>query len=278
MLLNRIEIDTGQTVRKPWSKPALAAPILGLAAILAVAASGIGYRLGWWHFTVGLEITRWAAYGAVFVIALSATGLIQARPGGARRGLASAALGLLLALPPVAMALHWEYTTRTYPPINDISTDTEDPPVFWDMPTPTDYLGGDKADMQRAAYPDLAPLVLPLPPDQAFAAALALVERRGWEIVVKVPEEGRIEATASSFLYGFKDEVIIRVTAADAASRIDMRSRSRIGLIDRGVNARRIREFLGDLNQERSAAGVGWGLPKRVTGPHGPWPQSSRLL
>lgn len=65
---------------------------------------------------------------------------------------------------------------------------------------------------------------------------------------------------------------------AVAASRIDMRSRSRIGLIDRGVNARRIREFLGDLNQERSAAGVGWGLPKRVTGPHGPWPPSSRLL
>ena len=135
--------------------------------------------------------------------------------------------------------------------INDISTDTEDPPVFWDMPTPTDYPDGDKADLQRAAYPDLAPLILPLPPEQAFAAALALVERRGWEIVARVPEEGRIEATASSFLYGFKDEVIVRVTAADSGSRIDMRSRSRIGLIDRGVNARRIRAFLGDLDQER---------------------------
>lgn len=251
MLLNHDKHGTGQTARKPWSKPALAAPILGLAAILAVAASGIGYRLGWWHFTVGLEITRWAVYGAALALLLSAIGLIQTRPGGARRGLASAALGLLLALPPVAMALHWEYATRTTPPINDISTDTEDPPVFWDMPTPTDYPGGDKADLQRVAYPDLAPLILAMPPEQAFAAALALAERRGWEIVAKVPEEGRIEATASSLLYGFKDEVIVRVTAADGGARIDMRSRSRIGLIDRGVNARRIRAFLGDLNQER---------------------------
>jgi uncharacterized protein (DUF1499 family) len=151
------------------------------------------------------------------------------------------------------MAVQWEYAARSYPPINDISTDIEDPPVFWDMPMPTDYPGGEKAALQRAAYPDLAPLVLAMPADKAFAEALALMEGRGWEIVAKVPEEGRIEATASSRLFGFKDEVVVRVAPENGGAKVDVRSRSRVGLIDRGVNAKRIRAYLADLKRRAPA-------------------------
>jgi uncharacterized protein (DUF1499 family) len=115
------------------------------------------------------------------------------------------------------------------------------------MPNPTDYPGAETAVLQRAAYPDLAPLVLALPPEEAFAQARAVAEGKGWEIVAKVPEEGRIEATVSSLLYGFKDEFTVRITPADGGSKVDVRSRSRLGRIDRGVNAKRIRAYFAEL-------------------------------
>ncbi len=168
MLLNRTKKDAGQTARKPWSKPALAAAILGLAAILAVAASGIGYRLGWRHFTVGQEITRWAVYGAALALVLAATGLIQARPSGTRRGLAPAVLGLLLALPPVAMALHWEYVTRTTPPINDnrgsgssrASSSALRGSIAWSPVGHRVRNGANLLGHTAPSYPRLAPLVV----------------------------------------------------------------------------------------------------------------------
>lgn len=247
----------GESMSKPpipMSKPAVSGLILGLAAITTIVASGIGYRLGWWHFTRGLQAAEWATYGAAIALFLSGLGLIQARPRAARRGLAIAVLGLLVALFPLAMALQWEYASRTTPPINDISTDTADAPVFWDMPNPTDYPGAKTAALQRAAYPDLVPLKLGLPPEQAFAQALSVAQEKGWTIVASVPAEGRIEATSSSLLYGFADEVIVRVKAADGGALVDMRSRSRLGRIDRGVNAKRIRAYLAALQQRAAAS------------------------
>jgi uncharacterized protein (DUF1499 family) len=234
---------------KPRSKTAVSGLILGLAAIATIVASGIGYRLGWWHFTRGLQVSEWATYGAAVALVLSVLGLVQTRPGAARRGFVMALLGLILALLPVAMALQWEYASRTTPPINDISTDTADAPVFWDMPNPTDYPGAETAALQRAAYPDLAPLKLAMPPEKAFDQALAVAHEKGWTIVADVPLEGRIEATASSLLYGFTDEVIVRIKPADGGALVDVRSRSRLGRIDRGVNAKRIRAYLAALQQ-----------------------------
>ena len=235
----------------PLSIPAMSGLILGLAAIAAIAASGIGYRLGWWHFTRGLQVSEWATYGAAVALVLAVLGLVQTRPGGTRRGLVMAVLGLIVALVPVATALQWEYASRTTPPINDISTDTADAPVFWDMPNPSDYPGAKTAALQLAAYPDLAPLRLAMPPEQAFAQALAVAKEKGWTVVASVPTEGRLEATSSSLLYGFTDEVIVRVKAADGGALVDVRSRSRLGRIDRGVNAKRIRDYLAAL-QDRA--------------------------
>ncbi|MBA4177407.1 MAG: DUF1499 domain-containing protein [Leptothrix sp. (in: Bacteria)] len=238
---------------KPLSRPAVWGLILGLLAIATIVASGIGYRLGGWHFTRGLQVSEWATYGAAVALVLSGLGLIQARPRAARRGLFIAVLGLLAALLPLGLAVQWEYAGRTTPPINDISTDTADAPVFWDMPNPTDYPGAKSAALQRAAYPDLAPLKLGLPPEQAFAQALSVAKHKGWSIIASVPAEGRIEATSSSLLYGFTDEVIVRVKAADGGSLVDVRSRSRLGRIDRGVNAKRTRDYMASLQARATA-------------------------
>lgn len=240
-------------VRTPAGKPlsgcALSGLVLGAGGITAVAVSGIGYRLGWLPVGTALNVAEWAVYAASLGLVVSVIGAIVSRPGARRRGLLLSLLGIAASLPIVAVAGQWEYAARTYPPINDISTDTEDAPVFWDMPNPTEYPGAKTAALQRAAYPDLVPLVLNVAPDRAYALALALTRENGWEVVADEPTDGRIEAVARSFLYGFRDEIVIRVAPSDGGARVDVRSRSRIGRIDRGVNAKRIHTFLAALKE-----------------------------
>jgi uncharacterized protein (DUF1499 family) len=61
--------------------------------------------------------------------------------------------------------------------------------------------------------------------------------------------DGRIEATEKLPWFGFKDDVIHRFTETDEGTRVDMRSKSRIGRGDIGVNADRIDNFLRDLSR-----------------------------
>ncbi|GHF73104.1 DUF1499 domain-containing protein [Seohaeicola zhoushanensis] len=220
--------------------------VLGVASIALLAVSVWGFRAGGWPWPQAYDIAGWGAWAAGAGIIAALAGLVvwlRRRRGGAGAVL----LGLILSLPVAGLGSAFEIAARTTPPINDISTDTEDPPVFWSTATPSDY-PAKNAKQQRAAYPDVRPLDLPVSADEAFAAALALVEERGWEVLSADPVESQIEAIARSSLFGFEDEVAIRVTETDTGARIDMRSRSRLGQIDRGANARRIEAYLGDLD------------------------------
>jgi hypothetical protein len=108
----------------------------------------------------------------------------------------------------------------------------------------------DVATEQRAGYPDLGPVFLAEPTAQAYQRAVALVRERGWDIVAADEPGRRIEATDTTFWFGFKDDVAIRVSALpDGGSRVDVRSVSRVGRSDVGTNARRIRAFLEDLER-----------------------------
>ena len=224
----------------------LAGLMLGLASVGTVLVAGIGYRQGWWHFVKGIQLAEWAVYVAALGFVLSLAGLF--RSGRQRRAVVAGLLGVLLALPVLGMALQWEVAARISPPINEISTDTVNPPEFWDMPNPMVYPGEVVAKQQRAGYPDLAPLSVQSAPHAVFSLAMLLVQERGWTVVGSDATEGRIEALATSRLFGFTDEVAIRIAPEGSGSRVDMRSRSRLGRVDRGINARRIRDFLADLN------------------------------
>ncbi len=238
---------------------------LGLAVLAALAAalSGLGARWGWWEFGAGFGILKWAAYGAVAAAVVSLIGVILARPAGhprsgsRRRGLRLAALGLVIALVTAYVPWHWRRTADSVPPIHDITTDLEDPPAFQavlplraDAPNPSEYGGDSIAVQQREGYPDLSPVVLDLPPDRAFDRALEAARGMGWEIVAAEPTAGRIEATDTTFWFGFKDDIVVRVTPAEGGSRIDVRSVSRVGRSDVGANAARIREYLAKLAGE----------------------------
>jgi uncharacterized protein (DUF1499 family) len=140
-------------------------------------------------------------------------------------------------------------------PIHDITTDTEDPPPFVALLAlrrttfnGAEYGGEKIARLQKAAYPDIQPHDLAEPPARAFERSLAAARAMGWRIVAAVPEEGRIEATATTPLLRFKDDVVIRVTSRGAGSRIDVRSKSRLGRSDLGANAKRIRAYFRALS------------------------------
>ena len=142
------------------------------------------------------------------------------------------------------------------PYIHDVTTDTERPPEFAALravrersPNGAAYGGPEVAAQQKQGYPDIVPVLLPMPPDRALARAEAAARALGWEIVATAPAEGRIEATATTRWFGFKDDIVVRVTPAPGGSQVDIRSVSRVGRSDLGANARRIRAFLAALRR-----------------------------
>ena len=226
------------------------AVLAGVAAVLA----GFGSRWGLWYFRTGFVILRWAAYGGIVAAVISFVGCISTRPGIGRRGLIWSIIGLLIGV--LVIGIPWSYwrTAQRVPPIHDITTDTENPPHFVAMlairknaPNPAEYGGPEIAAKQRAAYPDIIPLVLSIPRNQAFERTLRVAHSMGWQIVNANQPEERIEATETTFWFGFKDDIVVRITSSDHRSRIDVRSASRVGKSDLGINARRIRKFLKKL-------------------------------
>lgn len=137
------------------------------------------------------------------------------------------------------------------PPIHDISTDLVHPPAFVAArklrragENSPDYEGEKIAAIQRRAYPDIRPLTSPLTPVQAFARAAVTARRLGWRLVDENPADGRLEATDSTRIFHFTDDIVIRIRPRGTGSRIDVRSASRVGVGDFGANAGRIRHFL----------------------------------
>ncbi|MDX1623706.1 MAG: DUF1499 domain-containing protein [Gemmatimonadota bacterium] len=238
-------------IRRPTSRLALLGFALAVLAALAAMASGLGYRWGFWGLGAAFTTLKWAAYGGVAAAGVSLLGAISTRAGARRGGLALAVLGLVVGLVTAWVPWQWRQRAERVPPIHDITTDTADPPLFEavmplreDAPNPSAYGGDSIARMQREAYPGIEPLTLEAGPEEAFDRALEAAREQGWEIHAADPDEGRIEATDTTFWFGFEDDVVVRVTPADGGSRIDVRSVSRVGRSDVGTNAERIREYL----------------------------------
>ncbi len=178
-----------------------------------------------------------------------------------RSGLGRALVGLLLGLALLAYPGYLAYRGSKLPPISDITTDFEHPPQF-DLLARlrprgrNDYPGEKTAALQREAYPDIVPLEEDAAPAVAYRAALAVVTKRKWLIVdERAPgprRDGVIEAVARTLIMGFRDDVVVRVSADDTGSRIDVRSASRYGVSDFGTNAARVRALLSDIDDAAS--------------------------
>jgi uncharacterized protein (DUF1499 family) len=226
----------------------------GLIAIAAVAAGIISAH---WELTAPFFGFQLVLIGLVFAVLALLSGMI-ALPmtyfsPQRRAGLSRARIGVILALMIFLPLAYVGWKTKDYPLINDITTDTQKPPVFVKANEYQPKRGRDltynpqNAAIQNSspAYQGLAPLKVDEPPDEVFKKVAILAgEVPSWQITRNDPQNRTLEGVATSGLFKFKDDFIIEVRPADGGSLIEMRSKSRDGKGDLGTNYHRIVSFL----------------------------------
>ena len=222
------------------SRVASAARIAGLFAVGLCALGPLANQLG---LTPAMGGFLTFALGLLLGLVALVLGLVGLFLG--RAGRPAALTGALLGLVIVAAGIFASAPGRGLPRINDITTDPADPPAFADPKRA--YPGEEFARLQRAAYSDLAPIRRAEPADAAYRAALATARSLGWEIVREDPAAGIFEATETSAVFRFVDDVVVRVRPDSGRARVDVRSKSRVGQGDLGANAARIRTFASKL-------------------------------
>lgn len=228
-------------------------------AVLVLVVAGPGYRLGLLPLGPALLAMPAVTLAAAVALVLGMIGLFRRRGTGTASGRTVVAVVIAAAL--TLNGGLWLARTLTAPPIHDISTDLENPPAFDALVAvraaagavnPSDYVresegpGGPISvpDAQRAAYPEIGPLRLPLARNEALELAERAARDMGWEIVAVDGQAGRVEATDTTLYFGFKDDIVVRVRSDGDGSVLDVRSKSRIGLGDAGTNAQRIDVYL----------------------------------
>ena len=232
----------------------------GAVAVALVLAIGSAKEL--WHFRVGLMSLRYCFYAAAGGAVIALIALFLGRRVG--RLLLVNLLALVVALGFMLYIGSLARTAYSVPPIHDISTNLADMPQFGRLTVREDNLASvektDRADLRplppeerwrrlhREAYGDLRTVRVPWPVAETIGRAERLTRDRGWEIARVDPAGGALEATETSFFFRFKDDVVLRARPAPGGgSEVDMRSISRVGGSDVGMNAKRIRSFLSDL-------------------------------
>lgn len=258
-----------------WAVRIVSVIAIGLA--FAIIFAGPGTRIGLWDYSDGLRLIRdvsapkeifkgfalpplFTAAGLAFILGAAAAAVKQWASAGI--GIAAALFAGGAGLVPLKMKAAFDAN----PFIHEITTDFEDPPAIIaaanePRKNPAEYRGMDPvpndpdglvvADAQRLAFPDIAPILAEADLKTATAAAKKVVTGMGMKIIADGPSGDasgggwRIEAVATSTWFGFKDDFIVRLTPMeDGRTKVDLRSKSRVGGSDLGENAARVREFM----------------------------------
>ncbi len=224
-----------------WTRGIAAATIVA-AVLVLMAGPLMKFGVIGWQAGLGLFVLAalLAGLGGLFCLVV-----LVRRRGNLLTVLAAAAGLAAIAIPAAIVA-----EGRRVPPINDITTDTANPPAFEAITAemrgpgtaPLAYDPGFAA-LQAAGYPRLQALTVTDAPDAAFDKSLGAARAMGWAIIASDAAAGRIEATDTVPWWGFHDDIVVRLTPSDAGTRIDVRSKSRVGKGDLGVNAKRISDF-----------------------------------
>ena len=251
---------------------------LSLLAVLGFPLSLIGYRMGAYDFGVGFAGIKYTVYLtlAVFVLGLLVMFLQRKRNPSESK---AAMHAVLISLIPMIGIGSQIMTAKSVPSIHNISTDTVNPPEFSRIAeirtsehNPLEYDASKLAALQNEAYPEVKTIYSELSLPEAHGKALVVAEALGWEVVNQDVVTGIIEATETTKLWNFKDDIVIRVTGVGGVAdgetiaetiadsdniagsenkrvAVDLRSVSRIGQSDLGANAKRIEKFIDGFNR-----------------------------
>ncbi|HEX4080043.1 MAG TPA: DUF1499 domain-containing protein [Rhizomicrobium sp.] len=240
-----------------------------LISITIAAVAGLGTRFGIWNYDLGLfGIFPWCLYVGLAALAFGFAWMATAFLSGAGTGAFYGVIGFVGALAVLWVPLDDLYlanVANALPPIHDISTDTEHAPAFITTAragatNPAAYDGQTMVrfdrrsytteTLQKLYYGEIKPhSQLGTTPAKLFKRALAAARNMGWTIVAVAPdaEGGRIQASDRTLLFGFTDDIVIRVRPAGIGARLDIRSESRVGVNDFGRNAARIHAYINRL-------------------------------
>ena len=219
---------------------------LGIAAVVAFVVGPLLAHLGAVPALGGFGLF---ALGGLLGIVATVVGVFGAlRGGGVGVGLVCGALVTVVFLISAAGG-------GKVPRINDITTDTTNPPQFvaaGSIPAnqgrDMTYPGPSFAEQQRAGYPDLAPLPVTGSPDDVYKRVVTVARQvPTWQLTRNDAAAHTIEGVDTTWLFQFKDDFVIEVRPQDGGSVVQMRSKSRDGKGDVGANAARITALFAQL-------------------------------
>ena len=222
-----------------------------ITPVIMLIAGGL-YRLRFVDFQIALLAFAIAVLLAGLAALFGLVGAVIGGHGKTTRAVTALVVALLVLVAP----LNTVRQGAGAPMIHDITTDLEDPPIFFEVPRKRSIsdnsldIDAEVLAAQKTYYTDIGPTMLPMAKTEAFALVREAVDAFDWVVHAENANLGYIEATASTPFFGFRDDVIIRVTEDTGGARVDMRSASRVGLSDLGVNAGRIRDFMAMVAQK----------------------------
>lgn len=248
------------------------AVILAVLGPLVFVIAALGYRIG--LFDLGTSLMTLSksvgptimVFGIIVSIVSIFLSLVVAPS--TRKGLFISLIALVIPAIGLVKTMSIGSSVAKLPFIHDITTDTEDPPEFTqaivDLRNKTENVNtldyfekkDPRADklvsvQQSKYYKDIRPILRSDKPDEVFEEAKVIVESIGWDVVTLDEKKWLIEATDTTFWYGFKDDVIIRIRPSkNGGSVVDMRSVSRVGGSDLGANADRLRMLMEGLEEK----------------------------
>ena len=254
--------------KRDWARLVTwAAMLFGIGGVAAALVASVGAGMELWHFRGAFTVLRYAFFAAIAGAVLGLVGVVLARRSGKGRLLLANLIALVVALGFVLYLGGLVRQARSVPAIHDVATNLDDLPQFARLKVRADNLENvpdlGRAELKalapearwkavhREAYGDLRTVRVPMSVEDTIGRAEALARDRGWEVAAADTAAGTLEATATSRFFRFKDDVVLRVRPAPGGgSFVDMRSISRVGGSDVGMNAKRVREFLGALTAQ----------------------------
>jgi len=231
--------------------------VLAAIGTIFVILALVGARVGILPPMPAFGIFGIAMLALIVCIFVTVIGLILSKGTGGGASAVRVWSALTVAILIMAVSVSQQPESSGSSPIHDITTDIGNPPSFEAIVplrkasgarNPPEYAGKEAATIQKAIYPEIVTLTVEKPTDEVFVAAEKVARDLGWEIIRADPDSGQIEATATTYWFRFKDDVVIRLTPRGNESYVDIRSKSRIGQGDMGANAGRIKDFLTMLN------------------------------
>ncbi|MDG1231246.1 MAG: DUF1499 domain-containing protein [Pseudomonadales bacterium] len=231
--------------------------VSAIVLLIILVTGPLGYKFSMVPLQPSLVSLLIAVAGGALVFLVGLVYLVIAMRSDLGRNRNLVFVSMIMGLVPVGIIGPQMAAAGNVPPIHDITTDTANPPAFVAiLPLRENAPNGYEYGVSEAwpaeklgattmeAYPGLKPIESDLSAANAVDRTEATLQGMGLEIVAVDKEAGLVEATATTFWFGFKDDMVVRIVANGEGSKIDLRSMSRVGQSDVGANAARISDFV----------------------------------